>query len=48
MDFIYSDILENLKIRLKNQFDGRFVHSFYDTDELSQIIFDSDYNSYES
>ena len=47
VDFIYSDILGNLKIRLKNQLDGRFVHSFYDMDELSQIIFDSDYNSYE-
>ena len=48
VDFIYSDILGNLKIRLKNQLDRRFVHSFYDTDELSQIIFNSDYNSYES
>ena len=48
LDFIYSEILGNLKIRLKNQLDGRFVHSFYDTDELSQIIFDSDYNSYKS
>ena len=48
VNFIYSDILGNLKIHLKNQLDGSFVHSFYDTDELSQIIFDSDYNSYES
>ena len=48
VDFIYSDILGNLKIRLKNQLDGRFVHTFYDLDELSQILFDADYNSYES
>ena len=39
VDFICSDILGNLKIHLKNQLDGRFVHSFYDAGELSQIIF---------
>ena len=47
VEFIYADILGNLKIRLKNPLNGRFVHEFYNLNELSDILFDADLHFYE-
>ena len=41
VDFIYADIHGNLKIRFKNAVHGRFVYTFYDEAELSELIFTS-------
>ena len=48
VDFVYSDILGNLKISLKTPLRGRFVHEFYDISELSDILFDADFQLFES
>ena len=47
VDFIYSDIHGNLKVRFKEQVNGRYVYSFYDENELSDLIFDVENSSFE-
>ena len=47
VDFIYSDIHGNLKVRFKEQFNGRYVHSFYDENELSELMFDVENSSFD-
>ena len=46
-NFVYADILGNLKIRSFKPIYGRYVHSFYDLDELADIIHDVDFNQYD-
>ena len=39
--FAFSDILGNLKVKTKERLNGRFIHDFYDLDDLQHIILDT-------
>ena len=43
IDFVFADILGNLKVRFVKPFRNRNVHNFYDFDELKEILVDIDF-----
>lgn len=47
VEFIYADIHGNLKVRLREKHNERFVHQFENENELSDLIFDIENSVYE-
>ena len=48
VDFIYADVHGNLKVRFKEKFNGRYVYSFNDENELSELIHDVENSIYDN
>ena len=42
INFVFADVHGKLKVRFKDQVDGRFVHSFEKEEDLSELVFDAD------
>lgn len=42
INFIFTDIHGNLKVRFNKQVGGRYVHSFEKEEDLSELVFDAD------
>lgn len=40
VEFFYTDVHGNMKVRFKEQLNGRFVHNFYSENELSELVFE--------
>ena len=45
--FVFADILGNLKVRFEKPLKGRYVHEFYDCEDLMDLIIDQEYDAYE-
>ena len=40
VEFFHANVHGNMKVRFKEQLNGRFVHNFYSENELSELIFE--------